>query len=206
MAGLWPWQPNAHLGCHEQEFQENYHKCKSKSNFALLWGRVNAYVTNGLKKLKKKKHVIVVTEKRNIYISRRILHQHWYTCPIVLPVRRNLQHRSLFDYCLSHFRTWPGIVCDFRTSLTEFVDPVVNRFKRQTLPTVNRIYFFMNILCIESFCLPPKSAKQNSVPRLLWSWTVLLPSDTHRKPITSITAVLLPFTNYLLSLPRIIGW
>jgi hypothetical protein len=33
----------------------------------------------------------------------------------------------------------------------EFRDPVVNRFTRQTLPTVNRKYFFMNILCIQSF-------------------------------------------------------
>jgi hypothetical protein len=29
------------------------------------------------------------------FISRHILHQHWYTCPIALPVRRNPQHRSL---------------------------------------------------------------------------------------------------------------
>jgi hypothetical protein len=28
----------------------------------------------------------------------------------------------------------------------------VNRFTRKTLPTVNINYFFMNILCIESFC------------------------------------------------------
>jgi hypothetical protein len=34
------------------------------------------------------------------------------------------------------------------------------------------------------------------------SWTVLLASDTHRKLITSITAVLLPFVAYLLTLPR----
>jgi hypothetical protein len=39
------------------------------------------------------------------------------------------------------------------------------------------------------------------LPRLSWSRTVLLPSDTHRKPITSITAVLLPFVSYLLTLP-----
>jgi hypothetical protein len=32
---------------------------------------------------------------------------------------------------------------------------------------------------------------------------VLLPSDTHRKPITSITAVLLPSVTYLLTLPSI---
>jgi hypothetical protein len=31
---------------------------------------------------------------------------------------------------------------------------------------------------------------------------VLLPSDTHRKPITSITAALLLFLTYLLTLPR----
>jgi hypothetical protein len=34
--------------------------------------------------------------------------------------------------------------------------------------------------------------------RLSWSWAVLLPGDTHIKPITSITAVLLPFMAYLL--------
>jgi hypothetical protein len=28
-------------------------------------------------------------------ISRHIHHQHWYTCPISLPVRRNPKHRSL---------------------------------------------------------------------------------------------------------------
>jgi hypothetical protein len=32
---------------------------------------------------------------------------------------------------------------------------------------------------------------------------MLLSSDTHRKPITSITAVLLQFVTYLLTLPRI---
>jgi hypothetical protein len=32
-----------------------------------------------------------------------------------------------------------------------FFDPVVNSLTRQTLPTVNRKHFFMNILCIESF-------------------------------------------------------
>jgi hypothetical protein len=36
------------------------------------------------------------------------------------------------------------------------------------------------------------------LPSLSWSWTVLLPSDTH-KHITSITAVLLPFVTYLLT-------
>jgi hypothetical protein len=40
------------------------------------------------------------------------------------------------------------------------------------------------------------------IPRLSRSWSLLLPSDTQRKLITSITAVLLPFVARLLSLPR----
>jgi hypothetical protein len=86
------------------------------------------------------------------FISQSIYHQHWYTCPIVLPVRQNPQHRNFFNCCLSHFCTWSGIIRDFRTFLRELLDPVVNRFTRQTLPTVNRKHFFMNILCTESFC------------------------------------------------------
>jgi hypothetical protein len=38
------------------------------------------------------------------------------------------------------------IICDFRTSLREFLHPAVNRFTTQTLPTVNRKYLFMNML------------------------------------------------------------
>jgi hypothetical protein len=86
----------------------------------------------------------------------------------------------------------------------------------------------MNILCIESFCSQkthnkallfgstlfkhgryfdcwnqPLIMRKRLLRRLSWSWTVLLPSDTHKKSITSITAVLLPFVIYLLTLPRI---
>jgi hypothetical protein len=109
-----------------------------------------------------------------------------------------------------------------------FVDLVVNRFTLRTLPTLKRKHFFMNILCIESFCPQKKTHNRNLLfgntllkhgpfwllkpasehsharllPRLSWKWTVLLPSDTHRKPITSITAFLLPVVTYLLTLPR----
>jgi hypothetical protein len=102
----------------------------------------------------------------------------------------------------------------------------VNCFKRKTLPTVNRKYFFMNILCIESFffhrklttehCssliyssntvsilllnLASEHAHARLLPRLSWSRTVLLPSDTYRKPMTSITAVLLLILISLLTL------
>jgi hypothetical protein len=88
-------------------------------------------------------------------------------------------------------------------------------------------HFFTNILYIESFC-PPKNAQQRcssvvhpsctvailttetslwtcawvSATWTVWSWNELLPGDTHRKPVTSITAVLLPFVTYLLTLLR----
>jgi hypothetical protein len=112
--------------------------------------------------------------------------------------------------------------------MREFLDQVVNRFTLQTLPTVHRKHFFMNILCTESFCQQkthnrtlllsstllkhgrqfdywnqPQHAHARLLPRMSWSWTVLLPSDTHRKPIMSVTAVLLPCVTYLLALPRI---
>jgi hypothetical protein len=133
---------------------------------------------------------------------------------------------EFFYSCISYFLTWSGIICDFLTSLREFLDLVVNRFTRQTLPTVNRKHVFMNILCIGPF-VHKKSAKQNAalryytsqarspfwllkpacehararlLRRLSWSWAVLLPSGTHIKPITSITTVWLPFVTYLLTL------
>jgi hypothetical protein len=51
--------------------------------------------------------------------------------------------------------------------------------------------------------LKPASEHACLLPRLLWSWTMLLSSDTHRKPITSVTVVLLPFVTYILTLPCI---
>jgi hypothetical protein len=49
-----------------------------------------------------------------------------------------------------------------------------------------------------------KHAHEVLLPTLSWSWTVLLPSDTYRKPVTSTIAVLLPFVTYLLALHRIL--
>jgi hypothetical protein len=114
------------------------------------------------------------------------------------------------------------IICDFWTSSREFLHSVVNGFTWQTLPTVNMKHFFMNIICIQSFCpqqnaalryytpqtwspfwlLKPASehAHARLLPRVSWSWTVLQPSDTHREPITSITAVLLQFVTYGLTI------
>jgi hypothetical protein len=55
----------------------------SKKPSSYIWGRVSKQVTNGYWDLEK------------TFISRHILHHHWYTCPIALPVRQNLQHTSL---------------------------------------------------------------------------------------------------------------
>jgi hypothetical protein len=128
--------------------------------------------------------------------------------------------------CNLNRATWSGIICDFRTSLTEFLNPVVNRFTQQILPTMNRKHVFVDILTLSPFAhkrmhnvmllfngilmkhshyfdywKTSEHAYTHLLPKLSWNWTVLLRSDTHRKRITSITAVLLPFVIYLLTLP-----
>jgi hypothetical protein len=46
----------------------------------------------------------------------------------------------------------------------EILDPGVNRFMQQTLPTANRKHFFKNILCIEFSCPQKKKAQENAAP------------------------------------------
>jgi hypothetical protein len=132
---------------------------------------------------------------------------------------------KFFGCCLCHFCTWLGTICHFQSSLREFLDPDVNRFTRQTLPTANKKHLWTSfaLSCTQKthnrtllfgstiqvwwppfWLLKPASehAHAHLLPILSWSWTVLLPSDTHRIPITSITAVLLSFVTYLLTLPH----
>jgi hypothetical protein len=78
-----------------------------------------------------------------------------------------------FDRCPSHFLTFVGIICGFRTILREFLGPILNRFTRQTLPTTNRKHFFMNILCIESFC-PQKRTVCCSSVAIFTTWNLPL--------------------------------
>jgi hypothetical protein len=55
------------------------------------------------------------------------------------------------------------------------------------------------------FCLlKPSSEHVHLLPWMSWSWTVLLPSDMYRKHIISITATLLLFMTYILTLLHII--
>jgi hypothetical protein len=67
----------------------------------------------------------------------------------------------------------------------------------------------LNSIIITYLILTLKPASEHAhtylLPRLSWSWTVLLPSDTHRKPITSTTAVLLPCVTNLLTLTHILA-
>jgi hypothetical protein len=77
---------------------------------------------------------------------------------MALAVHRNLQHRSL-STVVSATSTSTFHICNFRTSFRQFLNPTVNRFMLQTLPTINREYFFMSLLCTASFC-PQKTHKR----------------------------------------------
>jgi hypothetical protein len=79
-------------------------------------------------------------------------------------VRRNSQHRSILTVVSD---TSPPPLQPLRHQWN-VCHQVVNRFTRQTLPTANSKHFFLNILCIESFC----SQKWNSI-RLLFGITFL---------------------------------
>jgi hypothetical protein len=85
--------------------------------------------------------------------------KNFYFSTYASPTLIHLSHRftsaseqQSFYCCLSLLRVRSGIICYFWTSLTEFLDPVVNRFTRQTLPNENRKHFFIDISYIESLC------------------------------------------------------
>jgi hypothetical protein len=87
----------------------------------------------------KKKHLFLDISSTNIYT---LVPLH-YQC-----VETRSIEMFFFYCCLSHFRIWSGIACYFETSFREFLGPVVNRFTRQTLPTVNislRISFALHL-------------------------------------------------------------
>jgi hypothetical protein len=91
------------------------------------------------------KHKIcnIWTWKKHLFLE-HILHQHWYTCPFALPVRRSPQHWSLLTVVSTTYAPPFQTLRDRRN----VCHPDVNRFTQQTLPTVYRKHFFMNIFCI----------------------------------------------------------
>jgi hypothetical protein len=94
----------------------------------------------------KRKICDIRTWERNIYFST-------YPPPTLIhlshrPVRRNPQHISLLTV-VSATSAPPFQPLRHHRNVGH---TVLNRFTRQTLPTVNRKHFFLNILCIYSFC------------------------------------------------------
>jgi hypothetical protein len=84
------------------------------------------------------------------YISRRILHN---TDTLVPSLYQCVEPRStevlwLLSQPLPHLR----FNLFNSETFAKFLDPLVKRFTRQTLPTANRKHFFMNIHCNEAFC------------------------------------------------------
>jgi hypothetical protein len=88
---------------------------------------------------------------KKTFISRNILHQHWYTCPIVLPVRRDPQHRSVLSVVSA--TSAPG-----RASSATFERPWANVSSQLWTAYAKNIshrkeeHIFINIFCIESSC------------------------------------------------------
>jgi hypothetical protein len=103
--------------------------------------------------------------------SWHILHQHWYACPITLPLVKTcsieVSSSTLCAVASVAISTGqPGeTTCNFQTSLREFLHPVVNCFTWQIFPTVNRKHFLKNTLCIESFCPQKRNTQQNDTLR-----------------------------------------
>jgi hypothetical protein len=110
----------------------------------------------------KRKACDIRTWKKKI-ISRHILHQPLHTCPIALPVRLTPQHRSL-STVVSATSAPPFQPLRHQRNVWH---AVVNRFKRQTLPTVKRI----NISLWISFALSPFAHNKTHNRTLLFSST-----------------------------------
>jgi hypothetical protein len=144
---------------------------------------------------------------------------HWHTCPIALPVRRNSKHRRLLTV-VSAISAHPFQPLRHQRNVCY---PVVNCFTRQHFPLQTENICLRISFALSSFAHKKLTTKRCSsviypqarssfwllkpasehacahlLPRLSWSSTVLLPSDTHRKPITSIAFYL----SYLLNLLR----
>jgi hypothetical protein len=112
------------------------------------------------------------------FISWHILHQHAYTCPSRYQC---VETRSMevFDCYLSHIRT---SVSNSSRHQRNVCYSVLNRFARQTLPTVKSKYFFMNVLCTESFCPKRRTTERCSsvVYSQVWSpFRLLKPASEH---------------------------
>jgi hypothetical protein len=165
-------------------------------------------------------------KKIETFISRHILHGHWYHWQTALPVSQNLQHGSFLTIISATSRPLFQPIChqqDVKISKTQLWTASCNKHKDSHHKQETFIYeyplhwVFFNIkkpqtercsLVVHSTStalnLTTKTSSVHTclLSRLSWSWTVLLPRVTHRKHIMSTTAVLLSFLTYLLTLPH----
>jgi hypothetical protein len=133
------------------------------------------------------------------FISWHILHQHWYTFPIALPVHWKLQHRSLLTVVsatspylfqpLCHERNvcYQGNCFTWQTpgNISLWISFTLSPFAHRKCRTEHRssVIHSSSTVAIVTTETSSEHTLVHLLPRLSWSWTVLLPSDTHRKPI-----------------------
>jgi hypothetical protein len=93
------------------------------------------------------------------FISRHILHQHWYNCPITLPMHQNPQHRSLLTIVSA---TSAPLFQPLRhqQNVYHVSWPSCEPLNRRTLPTVNNKHFLWI-----SFALSPFAHKKTTIER-----------------------------------------
>jgi hypothetical protein len=112
---------------------------------------------------------------KKAFISRHILHQHWYTYLISLPVRWNTQNTSLFTV-VSATSAPPFQLLRHKRKVWR---QVVNRFTPQTLLNVNRKISFWISFELSPF-VNKKNSQQNAIMTTETSlWTCACASATY---------------------------
>jgi hypothetical protein len=99
---------------------------------------------------------------RKTFLSRCTLNQQWYICPIVLPLRRNPQHRS-FLTVVSATSSPTLQPLHHQRNLSYVPRPSCEGFTWETLPTLNRKHFLW--LSFELSHFARKRTQQNAVLR-----------------------------------------
>jgi hypothetical protein len=108
----------------------------------------------------KRKHVIFEPEKKkNLFLDISFTNIDKHVPSLYQSVEtRSIKAFWLLSQPLPHFHFNIFVVRE------TFLETDANCFTWETIPTVNRKYFFMNTLCMESFC-PQKTHNNNAA---LW--------------------------------------
>jgi hypothetical protein len=122
-------------------------------------------------------------DKRKI-ISLHIPHRHWYTCPIALPVHRNLLSQSLPHLVGHHPQLWYVLETIYRPNCEPLYAINTSQRKQETFLYKCPLHWVLLLTNTHNWTLLLGRSLPNTVAILttetsLWtSWTVLLPSDT----------------------------